>query len=298
MEIVTDLILNLKKPNINTIAHAKQGDKLTRWINADLMDGDSAWTVPNDTNALIRFRKPDGKGGLYDKTEDGNPAIEFTGSKAKICLAEQTMTCPGPVLMELNLYNTDGEILSSFHFVLEVEESTFPDDELLSDDYFNVISEEFIALLNRVDAVAGLTATAQDIPEGQTTHVTVEGGTGTDDPYVFTFYIQKGQAGTSAKMVVSKTGHIITFTAYDTEHGTTEETVTEPTIRVEKQGSDILITATDSEGTTSETVIAGSVLLPSLHIDTNTGLLMIDVPTGEGEFEFSINSAGYLIVTY
>lgn len=298
MQITTDIVLDLKRPNINTIVHAKQGDKLSRWINASLMNGNVAWTVPANTNALIRFRKPDGKGGMYDETEDGNPAIVFTGNMASICLAEQALTCPGSVLMEINLYNTSGQILSSFYFVLEVEDSAFPDDELLSDDYFNVISEEFIALLNRVDAVAGLTATAQSIPAGQTTHVTVTGGTGTDDPYVFTFYIQKGVDGTSAEMVVSKTGHIITFTANDGKHGTTQETLTEPTISVVKQGSDIVITATDSEGTTSETIMAGSVIIPSLHIDMDTGKLMINVPVGVEEFELHINSAGYLIATY
>ena len=190
MEIVTDLTLDLKRPNINTIAHAKQGDKLSRYINAALVDGAQPWTPPAGTMTTVRFKKPDGHAGFYDVDENGDPAVVFTGNVAKITLAEQAITVPGNVIVELTMYNGDGERLSSFYFIVVVEESALTDAEIESTDYFSILTVEIATVLAKIDSVAGIEAEADSIPFGEETYVIVTGGTGADDPYHLHFYIE------------------------------------------------------------------------------------------------------------
>lgn len=193
MQITTDIVLNLKRPNINTIVHAKQNDKLSRYVNAALMDGPQPWTPPAGVLATVRFKKPDGHAGFYDVDENEDPAVVFTGSTAKITLAEQAISCPGNVLMELTMYTAAGERLSTFLFVLEVEESALTDEEIESTDYYSILTIQIAEVLAKIDSVAGITAEAESIPYGEETYVVVTGGTGTEDPYFLHFYIESAR---------------------------------------------------------------------------------------------------------
>lgn len=193
--IKTDIVLNFKSPNINTIVHAKQNDRLSRYVLAYMKDGDSPWEPPERLLATVRYKKADGHIGFYDVDENGNPAVTFDDNIATIYLAEQALTAPGPVLMELTLYTPQpaGERLSSFYFILEVEESAMADDDFESTDYFNILTYEITQLLAKIDSIAGITAEAQSIPYGQETYVVVTGGTGIEDPYHLSFYIESAK---------------------------------------------------------------------------------------------------------
>lgn len=193
--IKTDIVLNFKSPNINTIVHAKQNDRLSRYVLAYMKDGDSPWEPPERLLATVRYKKADGHIGFYDVDENGNPAVTFDDNIATIYLAEQALTAPGPVLMELTLYTPQpaGERLSSFYFILEVEESAMADDDFESTDYFNILTYEITQLLARIDSIAGVTAEAHAIPYGQETYVVVTGGTGIEDPYHMKFYIESAK---------------------------------------------------------------------------------------------------------
>lgn len=193
MQITTDIVLDLKRPNINTIVHAKQNDKLSRYVNAALMDGPQPWTPPAGVLATVRFKKPDGHAGFYDVDENEDPAVLFTGSTAKITLAEQAISCPGNVLMELTMYTAAGERLSTFLFVLEVEESALTDEEIESTDYYSILTIQIAEVLAKIDSIARITAEAESIPYGEETYVVVTGGTGTEDPYFLHFYIESAR---------------------------------------------------------------------------------------------------------
>lgn len=194
MEITTDLTLDLKRPNINTIVHAKQNDRLSRFLNAELMDGAQEWNLPQNVMFTIRYKKADGTRGFYDVDEDGNAAVEvISGNKVKITLAEQAISAPGHVLMELNMYNGSGEKLTTFIWIVLVEESALPDEEIESTDYFNILTRQITEVLGKIDAVAGITAQAHSIPYGDETYVVVTGGTGREDPYLLDFYIESAR---------------------------------------------------------------------------------------------------------
>ena len=196
MQILTDIKLNMKSPNWNTIVHAKQNDRLTRAITAELLNGEQAWNPP-DSGVIyaVRYTKADGTRGFYESDEAGNQAVSVVNNIATIILAEQALTAPGPVAVEVNLYTSSGEKLTSFKFCVMVEESSLTDEEIISTDYFNVLTQQITEVIGKINSVAGITAEADGIPSGEQTHVAVTGGTGSDDPYNLHFYVEQGLDG-------------------------------------------------------------------------------------------------------
>lgn len=143
----TYLTLDLQAPNIAVVAAGKQNDRMSRRICAQLRDGGTAFVPAAGAAAMIRYAKPDGTAGWYDVMEDGEtPAYDLDGSILTFTLAEQMLTVPGTVAVEINFY-TDVEKLTTFSFLLAVEKSVLTDNEIVSGDYYNVLSQQIQALL-------------------------------------------------------------------------------------------------------------------------------------------------------
>lgn len=141
----TAVTLNLGLPNLSTVVYAKQNDRLARHIVATLVDGSAAWTPPAGSAAIIRYLKPDGTGGFYDTDEDENAAISVTGNVATLTIAEQALTVPGNVYMELNFYTGAGEKVTTFTWLLVVKPSVLEDATIVSSDYYNVLTAAIAA---------------------------------------------------------------------------------------------------------------------------------------------------------
>lgn len=154
MTSTTYITLNLQSPNTAVTVNAKQNDRLSRYISAALYDGSVAFVPPVGASAAIRYKKPDGTGGFYDADEDANPAIVITGSTALLTLAEQCTTVPGDVYMELNFYTAAGDKLTSFTWLLKVEQSVLTDATIVSSDYYNVLTAAIATALEYRDAAA------------------------------------------------------------------------------------------------------------------------------------------------
>lgn len=171
----TRISLNLSAVNSAVVVHAVQNDRLARHIIADLFDGADAWTPPAGALAIIRYLKPDGTAGYYDTDENEDPAISISGNTATLTIAEQALTVPGDVLMQLNFYTAGDEKLTSLRFIIRVQASVLDDATIVSSDYYNVLTE-LVA-----DAAADL-ALAQQIaadlpaPSGTTPLADVAGG--------------------------------------------------------------------------------------------------------------------------
>lgn len=146
MQSNTRIILNMQAPNVAVVVNAKQGDKLSRVIIADLVDGDIPFIPPSGVAAVVRYFKPDKTIGFYDVTEDGAAAVTMDGSEATITLAEQTLTVPGNVCAEINFY-TSTEKLTTFNFIIHVQKSAVSDQVIESTDYFSVLTQKINALL-------------------------------------------------------------------------------------------------------------------------------------------------------
>lgn len=143
LRITQPIALNVSTDNIVPVLHMVQGDSNSRTIAATLWNGASPFT-PSGT-AMLRFRKPDGTGGLYDKSEGGESITTF-GNGVSIPVAAQMLAVEGTVYCELNFYAGGTGIkasrLATFRFLVDVEASTYPDAQIISSDYYNILTSD------------------------------------------------------------------------------------------------------------------------------------------------------------
>ena len=151
MEIIQKVDLNLSFRGIPPKLSMVQGDSNTRIIQAQLWDGANPYTIPTGAAVMMRFCKPDGTGGLYDKTESGQ-SITVSGSTVTAPVATQMLTVAGGVMAEVDIYAAgedaaSAQNLASFAFLVEVAPSVYPDAEIISSDYYNVLTAEIASVL-------------------------------------------------------------------------------------------------------------------------------------------------------
>ena len=139
MNVLGNIVLDMQRPGYAVI-YAVQFDKLSRQITAQLTDKGLPWTVPTGALMTIRYSKPDGTQGFYDTLEDGTKAYIVSGSTVTITLAQQALAAAGNVLMQLNFYTSAGAALSTFSFIVTVQPSVLNDAEIVSSDYYNVLT--------------------------------------------------------------------------------------------------------------------------------------------------------------
>lgn len=92
-------------------------------MEVTLLAGEEAWQIPEETVVLVRYRKPDGIGGIYDTLPDGTAAWSKDGSKVTVILAPQMLTVPGCVSAQVELQCGDG-VLATFTIQIIVEYRT------------------------------------------------------------------------------------------------------------------------------------------------------------------------------
>lgn len=143
----TALTLNMQLPNIAAVSWAVQGDQLARRIQATLVDGSTPWTPEASYTALVRYHKPDGTSGVYDVDEDGNPAVTWSGNVATITIAQQALTVPGTVLMQLEFYDSGAARITAFGWANNVQPAAVTDTEFLSTDYYNLLTLQIAGVL-------------------------------------------------------------------------------------------------------------------------------------------------------
>ena len=120
-----NLDMSLRDPAPRVVA--KQGDAGSRKITIKLYDNGIPANINNqiapsgaEQKGVVRFRKPDGTGGIYDKTEDNLPACILGGDNITVRLAEQVLTCPGDVVADVAII-CDNTVISTFNFVVHVQ---------------------------------------------------------------------------------------------------------------------------------------------------------------------------------
>lgn len=197
LETITEIDLDTNQPGVS-IVHAKQYDT-ARKVRCNLFYSGMKWLVPSSNiEAVVGFKKADRIGGFYDETEDGETAITVDNEDRSIIyviLDRNVVTTEGNVNTEITFYDavTRGR-LSTFSFIVQVEEASITELDLASNPYFNVLAEDITAVLNAEANITGLTATATSRAEGSSPTVTVTGGSG-GVPYNIAFGIPKGDKG-------------------------------------------------------------------------------------------------------
>lgn len=150
MQVTKNITLDLLETGSPVIIKAKQNDRNTRYIAAHLYVDGLAYPVPSGTEIAFRYKKPDGTAGFYDALPNNSPAITVSGNTVTVELVEQVLTATGCVHCEINMYNAASEKLTTFTFEIAVEESVLTDAEIISSDYYNVLTAEIAKALQAV----------------------------------------------------------------------------------------------------------------------------------------------------
>lgn len=170
MNVNQNVSLNLTADGIPPRLHMVQGDSNTRTIVASLWDDSQPYDVPASAAVMMRFRKPDGTGGLYDVTE-GGAKISVSGNVVTVPVATQLLAVAGVVFAQVDVYGAAtgaaAEKLATFRLAIEVAPSVYPDAPIISSDYFNILTAKV------AEAVA-----AADRAEQATVHTPTIGSNG------------------------------------------------------------------------------------------------------------------------
>lgn len=150
MNINHNVELNLSVDGIPPRLHMPQGDSNTRTIVAALWDGAQPYNIPAGAVVMMRFRKPDGTGGLYDTTEAGSK-VTFSGNTVTAPVATQMLAVAGIVQAQIDICGTatgkNAETLATFRFAVEVAPNVYPDAEIISSDYYNIVAAQIAAAI-------------------------------------------------------------------------------------------------------------------------------------------------------
>jgi hypothetical protein len=159
--------LNLSTDIVPPVLKMVQNDSNSRYIVASLWDGASAYDV-GSASVMLRFAKPDGTGGMYDADEVGN-VVDVDGNVVTIPVAAQVLTVAGDVFAQVDIYGSSNSKLASFAFKIDVAASVYPDAQIISSDYYNVLTATIAnAVTAAQNAAASATAAAQSAEEAAT----------------------------------------------------------------------------------------------------------------------------------
>ena len=160
--------LNLSADAIPPRLHMVQGDANSRTIVATLWDGAQPYSIPAGAVIMVRFRKPDGTGGMYDATESGNQ-VSYVGSIVTAPVATQMLAVAGDVFAEIDIFGssvgTAAERLATFRFVVEVAPCVLPDAKIISSDYYNILASkvaEAVAAAERAEQAESAAAASAE----------------------------------------------------------------------------------------------------------------------------------------
>ena len=194
MNIKHSIGLNLSADAIPGRLHMVQGDANSRTIVATLWDGAQLYSIPTEAAVMVRFRKPDGTGGLYDTTESGNK-VSYAGSIVTAPVATQMLAVAGDVFAEINIFGsgsgTAAERLATFRFIVEVSPCVLPDAEIISSDYYNILASDIADAKAAADLAKDYAAAAKQSADSAAT--SVEGAVKYNTPQTLTD-AQKQQA--------------------------------------------------------------------------------------------------------
>lgn len=136
MIITHELTMDLKRRSSGAPVYAMQDDRYSRNLELSVFSDGAAWAIPEDAAVLIRYSKPDGRGGEYDTLPDGRCAWSAAGNILTVALAPQVLTVPGAVRLAVTLMQEQTQV-STFAVTICVEPAV---NAVIAEsaDYFNV----------------------------------------------------------------------------------------------------------------------------------------------------------------
>lgn len=165
-ETTAALRVDLLDPGAPQIIHAVQDDSNSRKIAFSIYAGGTQWAVPDGTLVTVRYKKPDGTAGFYDTLPDGStPAATIDGNVVTVALVPQALTVCGNVPVQIKLYDSAGTSIATFAVVMHVSANVVSDAEIVSSDYYSVLTKQIADALAAAEGIPGQVSAAQAAAE-------------------------------------------------------------------------------------------------------------------------------------
>lgn len=163
IETIAPLRMDLLNPGAPQVIHAVQDDSNSRKVAFSLYTGGTQWTVPDGTLVMVRVRKPDGKACAYDTLpDDSTPAATIDGNVVTVMLVPQVFTAAGNALVQIKLYDNTGASIATFAVILHIAHNTIADAEIVSSDYYSILTRQIAEVLEAAEGIEGNVTAAQE----------------------------------------------------------------------------------------------------------------------------------------
>lgn len=180
LETTAALRVDLLDPGAPQIIHAVQDDSNSRKIAFNIYAGGAQWAVPDGTLVTVRYKKPDGTAGFYDTLPDGStPAATIDGSVVTVALVPQAFTVCGNVPVQIKLYDSAGTSIATFAVVMHVSANVVSDAEIVSSDYYSVLTKQIADALAAAEGIPGQVSAAQAAEEQAASSASAAAGSAT-----------------------------------------------------------------------------------------------------------------------
>lgn len=149
-KIIHEVFLDLKKENYVKVS-VNQNEANSRELVVSVMDDASEIFLPDEVTAMMRYTKADGKGVDATATiENGRVHVTFT---------EGMLSVPGEVRANITLIS-DGQVLSTMRFWLNIERAPLQDGTVKSSDEYSALDKHHIELQDELKRTEQLTVEA------------------------------------------------------------------------------------------------------------------------------------------
>lgn len=180
LETTAALRVDLLDPGAPQIIHAVQDDINTRKIAFNIYAGGAQWAVPDGTLVTVRYKKPDGTAGFYDTLPDGStPAATIDGNVVTVSLVTQAFTVRGNVPVQIKMYDSEGTSIATFAVVMHVSANVVSDAEIVSSDYYSVLTKQIADALAAAEGIPGQVSAAQAAAEQAASSASAAAGSAT-----------------------------------------------------------------------------------------------------------------------
>lgn len=180
LETTATLRVDLLDPGAPQIIHAVQDDSNSRKIAFNIYAGGAQWTVHDGTLVTVRYKKPDGTAGFYDTLPDGStPAATIDGNVVTVALVPQAFTVCGDVPIQIKLYDSAGTSIATFAVVMHVSANVVSDAEIVSSDYYSVLTKQISDVLAAAEGIEGNVTAAQEAAEQAVSSASAAAGSAT-----------------------------------------------------------------------------------------------------------------------
>lgn len=181
IETTAVLRVDLLDPGAPQIIHAVQDDSNSRKIAFNIYAGGAQWAVPDGTLVTVRYKKPDGTAGFYDTLPDGStPAATIDGNVVTVAFVPQAFTVRGNVPVQIKLYDSAGTSIATFAVVMHVSDNVVSDAEIVSSDYYSVLTKQIADVLAAAKGIEDNVTAAQEAARQATSSASAAAGSETE----------------------------------------------------------------------------------------------------------------------